>query len=190
MLIYAVSWGTKKWHLINVLKRKVTQSINWLFFQEAGVYLKSYIPTTGNESHSLIQEQSQTISESFWTKADLVSLKLNEISKCLQISLSILTLNDEILFSYAISQRLWTSYISGCLTAIAATTASMFASNSRSSIWDTYSSASLSSNSSSALSLEDSFELDCFLGSFWSVFGEQALCRPLSCFTKIIKTKQ
>ena len=129
MFIYAVSWVTRKWHLINVLKRKVAQSINWLFFQEAGVYLKSYI-LNGNESHSLIQEQSQTISESFWTKADLVSLVLNKISKYLQISLSILTLNDEILFSYAISQRLWTSYISGCLTALAATTASLFASNS------------------------------------------------------------
>ena len=44
--------------------------------------------------------------ESFLIKLDLVSLELDGISKCLHISLSILTLKNESLFSNAISQRL------------------------------------------------------------------------------------
>ena len=55
-----------------------------------------------------MHEQSSTFCDSFieLTKLDLVSLKLDGISKCLHISLSILTLKNESLFSNAILQRL------------------------------------------------------------------------------------
>ena len=51
-------------------------------------------------------KQSSTIYDSFLTKLDLVSLKLDGISERLHISLSILNLKNESLFSNAISQRL------------------------------------------------------------------------------------
>ena len=62
------------------------------------------------------------ISVMFCSSSDFEFLVLKGISKCLQISLSILHLKEESLFSLAISQRLNTSYISGCLTPIASTT--------------------------------------------------------------------
>ena len=120
-------------------------------------YIES-VSYSQKQSYLLEQEHSATISVIFCSSSDFEFLVLKGISKCLQISLSILHLKEESLFSLAISQRLNTSYISGCLTPIASTTASLVSFCSCSSFWHAYSSAAASSISSSSSSVENSFK--------------------------------